>query len=103
MSIVNCDHVSDNKKQRIALTLWGKKFQIVFGKSQGQLLEMHLLESQLLDTFFKNVNCSTQKVSTARQSKVCRTCTTFRFRADDKKSATARNFEQLTKFLCSKK
>ena len=49
--------------------------------------------------FFKNVNCSTQKVSTARQTKVCRTCTTFRFRADDKKSATARNFEQLTKFL----
>jgi hypothetical protein len=37
--------------------------------SQGQLLEMHLLESRLLDTFFKNVNCSTQKVSTARHKK----------------------------------
>jgi hypothetical protein len=67
--------------------------------SQGQLLEMHLLKSQLLHTFSKNVNCSTQKVSTARQSKVCRMCTTFRFRADDKKSATTQNFEQLTKFL----
>ena len=53
--------------------------------SQGQLLEMHLLESRLLDTFFKNVICSTQKVSTARQTKVCRTCTTFCFRADEKK------------------
>ncbi len=29
--------------------------------SQGQLLEMHLLESRLLDTFFKNVICSTKK------------------------------------------
>jgi hypothetical protein len=29
--------------------------------SQGQLLKMHLLESQLFDTFMKNVICSTQK------------------------------------------
>ncbi len=29
--------------------------------SQGQLLEMQLLESRLLDTFFENVNCSTEK------------------------------------------
>jgi hypothetical protein len=56
-----------------------------FFMSQGQLLEMHLLESRLLNTFFKNVNCSTQKVSTAQQTKVCRTCTTFCFRADEKK------------------
>jgi hypothetical protein len=34
-------------------------------KSQGQLLEMQLLESRLLDIFFKNVICSTQKASTA--------------------------------------
>jgi hypothetical protein len=53
--------------------------------SQGQLLEMQLLESRLLDTFFKNVICSTQKASTARQTKVCRTCTTFPFRAVDEK------------------
>jgi hypothetical protein len=60
--------------------------------SQGQLLKSHLLKSRLLDTFFQNVNCSTQKVSTAR----------IRFnliRAVDKKSETARNFEQMTKFL----
>ncbi len=64
----------------------------------GQVLKMHLLESRLLDTFFKNVICSTQKVSN-RQTKVCCTCTTFCFRAVDKKIATAQNFEQLTKFL----
>ncbi len=29
--------------------------------SQGELLEIHLLESQLLDTYFQNVNCSTEK------------------------------------------
>jgi hypothetical protein len=29
--------------------------------SQGELLKMHLLESRLLDTFFQNVNCSTEK------------------------------------------
>ncbi len=64
-------------------------FWLILLTSQGQLLKMHLLESQLLNTFFKNVNCSTQKVSTARHTKVCRTCTTFCFLADDKKSATA--------------
>ncbi len=74
-------------------------FEIIVSKSQGQLLEMHLLESRLLDTFFKNVICSTQKVSTARQTKVCRRCTTFRFWAVDKKSASAQIFKQMTKFL----
>jgi hypothetical protein len=29
--------------------------------SQGQLLEMQLLESRLLDTFFRNLDCSTEK------------------------------------------
>jgi hypothetical protein len=29
--------------------------------SQGQLLEMQLLESRLLNTFFRNLNCSTEK------------------------------------------
>ncbi len=29
--------------------------------SQGELLEIHLLESRLLNTFFQNVNCSTEK------------------------------------------
>ena len=29
--------------------------------SQGQLLEMQLLESRLLNTFFENVICSTEK------------------------------------------
>ena len=43
--------------------------------SQGQLLEMHLLESRLLD----------RKMSSARQKKVCRTCSTCQFRAVDKK------------------
>jgi hypothetical protein len=76
-----------------------ERFVKVVYLSQGQLLEMHLLESRLLDTFFKNVNCSTQKVSTARKTKECRTCTTFQLPADDKKSETARNFKQLTKFL----
>ncbi len=40
-------------------------FDQEYNTSQGQLLEMQLLESQLLDTFFKNVICSTQKESTA--------------------------------------
>ena len=29
--------------------------------SQGELLEIHMLESRLLDTFFRNLNCSTEK------------------------------------------
>jgi hypothetical protein len=33
----------------------------MLAKSQGQLLKMHLLESRLLNTFFKNVICSTEK------------------------------------------
>ena len=37
--------------------LWGKAVRT----SQGQLLEMQLLESRLLNTFFENVNCSTEK------------------------------------------
>ncbi len=32
-----------------------------FPTSQGQLLEMQLLESRLLDTFFEKVICSTEK------------------------------------------
>jgi hypothetical protein len=75
-----------------------KMFKQVFYMSQGQLLEMHLLESRLLNTFFKNVICSTQKVSTARQTKVFRMCTTFCFWAVDKKIASAQIFEQMTKF-----
>ena len=59
--------------------------------SQGQLLEMQLLKSRLLDTFFKNVICSTQKASTARQTKVFHTCATFRFRAVDKIFVTVKN------------
>ncbi len=35
--------------------------QLFQAVSQGQLLEMQLLESWLLDTFFENVNCSTEK------------------------------------------
>jgi hypothetical protein len=35
--------------------------------SQGELLEMHLLESRLLDTIFQNVVCSTVKLSSAQQ------------------------------------
>jgi hypothetical protein len=37
-----------------------KKIFAVFW-SQGQLLEIHLLESRLLDTFFRNLDCSTEK------------------------------------------
>jgi hypothetical protein len=37
------------------------KKEFVKLRSQGQLLEMHLLESQLLDTFFEKVICSTEK------------------------------------------
>ncbi len=33
----------------------------LFYVSQGQLLEMQLLEFWLLETFFENVNCSTEK------------------------------------------
>jgi hypothetical protein len=36
------------------------KIQIALS-SQGQLLEMQLLESRLLDTFFEKVICSTEK------------------------------------------
>ncbi len=44
----------------------GRNFEFDFNKnffltSQGEVLEMHLLESWLLDTFFQNVNCSTEK------------------------------------------
>jgi hypothetical protein len=37
--------------------------------SQGHLLEIHLLESQLLDTFFQNVNYSTQLLDTQKDLK----------------------------------
>ena len=33
---------------------------LLFQLSQGELLEMHLLESRLLDTFFQNLDCSNQ-------------------------------------------
>ncbi len=46
----------------------------------------------LLDT--KSVNCSTDK-----SMPYARTCTTFCFRAVDKKSASARILEQMTKLL----
>ncbi len=29
--------------------------------SQGELLEIHLLESRLLDTFFRNLDCLKEK------------------------------------------
>ncbi len=38
-----------------------KSFQTIEKMSQGQLLEMQLLESWLLDTFFEKVICSTEK------------------------------------------
>jgi hypothetical protein len=33
----------------------------LFQTSQGQLLKLQLLKSQLLDTFFRNLDCSTEK------------------------------------------
>ncbi len=39
------------------------------GLSQGQLLEMQLLESRLLDTFFEKVICSTEKCQRLDQKK----------------------------------
>jgi hypothetical protein len=39
----------------------------VLGWSQGELLEIHLLESRLLNTFLRNLICSTTKMSSARQ------------------------------------
>ncbi len=56
---------------------------------------------QLLDT--KSVNCSTQKVSTAQQTKVCRTCTTFCFWADDKKVKLLKILSSWQNFCDSKK
>ncbi len=44
--------------------------------------------------FFWKSHLLDSKMSTARQKKVCRTCSTCQFRAVDKKSETARNFEQ---------
>jgi hypothetical protein len=37
--------------------------------SQGQLLEMHLLESQLLDNFFEKVICLTEKCQLLNKKK----------------------------------
>jgi hypothetical protein len=42
--------------------------------SQGHLLEIHLLESRLLDTIFQNVICSTTKLSSARQQSLTFLC-----------------------------
>ena len=55
----------------------------------------------LLDT--KSVNCSTQKVSTARQTKVCRTCATFCFRAVDKKVYLLKFLSRWQNYCDSKK
>ncbi len=64
--------------------------------SQGQLLEMHLLKSRLLDTFFEKVICSTEKCQLLNKKKyaVCVPRVNFeqlikklncsKFRADDK-------------------
>jgi hypothetical protein len=49
--------------------------------------------------FFQKCHLLDRKTSSARQKKVCRTCTTCQFRAVDKKTASARIFEQMTKFL----
>ncbi len=52
-------------KSRLTLNLtknWTKdKFNYIKKTSQGQLLELQLLESRLLDTFFRNLDCSTEK------------------------------------------
>ena len=49
--------------------------------------------------FFQESRLLDRKMSSARQKKVCRTCSTCQFRAVDKKSASARIFEKMTKFL----
>jgi hypothetical protein len=52
----------DNKSRYQILKLpLGKLFILIKLMSQGQLLETHLLESRLLDTFFRNLDCSTEK------------------------------------------
>ncbi len=50
-------------------------------------------------TLFSKMSSARQKTSSAWQKKVCRTCSTCQFRAVDKKTASARIFEQMTKFL----
>ena len=58
--------------------------------SQGQLLEMHLLESRLLDTFFKNVICSTKKRHLLDRKKYAVRVPRVNFEQLMKKSATTR-------------
>ena len=67
--------------------------------SQGQLLEMHLLESQLLDTFFEKVICSTEKCQLLDRKKYAVRVPRVNFEQLIKKSASAQIFEQMTKFL----
>jgi hypothetical protein len=67
--------------------------------SQGQLLKMHLLESRLLDTFFQNVICSTKKRHLLDRKKYAVRVPRVNFEQLIKKTASARIFEQMTKFL----
>ncbi len=46
--------------------------------SQGQLLEIHLLESRLLDTFFRNLDRTYVRAVDKKK------CNCSKFRADDK-------------------
>jgi hypothetical protein len=67
--------------------------------SQGQMLEINLLESRLLDTFFRNLDCSTEKWHLLDRKKYAVRTYIRTFEQLIKKSATARNFEQMTKLL----
>ena len=49
--------------------------------------------------FFQKCHLLDKQTSSARQKKVCRTCSACQFRAVDKKTASARIFEQMTKFF----
>ncbi len=54
-------HISTSLPFEIKIFLNVKLTQKCVEMSQGELLEIHLLESRLLNTFFQNVNCSTEK------------------------------------------
>jgi hypothetical protein len=59
------------------------------GVSQGQLLEMQLLEYRLLNTFFRNLNCSTEKCHLLDRKKYAVRVPRVNFKQLMKKSATA--------------
>ncbi len=78
--LVNCKAMYCSSEHSKPVSLW---------KRQGQLLEMQLLESRLLDTFFRNLDCSTKKCHLLNRKKYAVRVPRVNFKQLMKKSCRA--------------